>query len=106
MENFGSINGLAAREALAAGRGLSAAHRKKAMLIVTTGGWHEHYSARGINGPMEKLLFPIHHGILYYPGYDVLPPFILYKPDRLDEEGLNQAARRLGLRRRTIGTAA
>ncbi|HLS69722.1 MAG TPA: LysR substrate-binding domain-containing protein [Kiloniellales bacterium] len=27
MENFGSINGLAAREALVAGRGLSAAHR-------------------------------------------------------------------------------
>ena len=39
--------------------------RAEAMLIVTTGGWHEHYSARGINGPMEGLLFPIHHGILY-----------------------------------------
>ncbi|HLW26841.1 MAG TPA: NAD(P)H-dependent oxidoreductase [Kiloniellales bacterium] len=79
---------------------------KKAMLIVTTGGWHEHYSARGINGPMEELLFPIHHGILYYPGYDVLPPFILYKADRLDKEGFNQAAKRLRLRMRTLGTTA
>ena len=43
---------------------------KRAMLLVTTGGWKEHYSARGINGPIDDLLFPINHGILYYPGYD------------------------------------
>ncbi len=33
---------------------------KRAMLVVTTGGWESHYAARGINGPIDDLLFPIH----------------------------------------------
>ncbi|MNZ03856.1 Glutathione-regulated potassium-efflux system ancillary protein KefF [compost metagenome] len=58
---------------------------KRAMLMVTTGGWESHYSARGINGPMDDVLFPIHHGILYYPGFDVLPPFVVHRTSRIDE---------------------
>ncbi len=58
---------------------------KRAMLIATGGGWEAHYAERGINGPMEDLLFPINHGILYYPGFDVLPPFIVYQSGRVDE---------------------
>ena len=46
---------------------------KRAMLIVTAGGWATHYAPRGVNGPIEDILFPINHGILYYPGYTVLP---------------------------------
>lgn len=57
---------------------------KRAMLVVTTGGWDSHYSPRGINGPMEDLLFPIHHGILHYPGFDVLPPFVVHRTSRID----------------------
>jgi NAD(P)H dehydrogenase (quinone) len=75
---------------------------KRAMLIVTAGGWAEHYSARGINGPMDDLLFPIHHGVLYYPGYDVLPPFVVYNADRLDAAGFEAAAERLRERMRTL----
>lgn len=77
---------------------------KRAMLIVTTGGWEEHYSARGVNGPIEDLLFPINHGILFYPGYDVLPPFVVYKVDRLDEAGFVSIAERLCERMRTLAT--
>lgn len=77
---------------------------KRAMLIVTTGGWKEHYSARGINGPIDDLLFPINHGILYYPGFDVLPPFVVYRVDRLDERGFAAASADLGERMRTLGT--
>ncbi|QCX48149.1 NAD(P)H-dependent oxidoreductase [Ralstonia pseudosolanacearum] len=51
---------------------------KRAMLVVTAGGWASHYSSRGINGPIDDLLFPIHHGILYYPGFTVLPAFVSY----------------------------
>lgn len=58
---------------------------KRAMLIVTTGGWEPHYGPRGINGPMDDLLFPIQHGVLYYPGFDVLPPFVVYRTGRIDE---------------------
>jgi NAD(P)H dehydrogenase (quinone) len=72
------------------------------MLIVTAGGWEEHYTARGINGPIDDLLFPINHGILYYPGYEVLPPFVTYRVDRFDEAGFQSATERLRERMRTI----
>ncbi len=77
---------------------------KRAMLIVTAGGWAEHYSPRGINGPIDDLLFPINHGILYYPGFDVLPPFVACRVDRLDAAGFEAMALRLRERMRTLAT--
>jgi NAD(P)H dehydrogenase (quinone) len=75
---------------------------KRAMLIVTAGGWQEHYAARGVNGPIDDLLFPINHGVLYYPGYDVLPPFVTYSADRINEEGFDTAAQDLRARMRAL----
>jgi NAD(P)H dehydrogenase (quinone) len=75
---------------------------KRAMLIVTAGGWEQHYSARGINGPIDDLLFPINHGMLYYPGFDVLPPFAAYRVDHLDTAGFDAIAERLRERMRTL----
>jgi NAD(P)H dehydrogenase (quinone) len=77
---------------------------KRAMLIVTAGGWEQHYAARGVNGPIDDLLFPINHGILYYPGYSVLPPFVAYSVDRLDDAGFEEVAERLRERMRTVAT--
>jgi NAD(P)H dehydrogenase (quinone) len=57
---------------------------KRAMLVVTAGGWAEHYQERGINGPIDDLLFPIQHGILFYPGFSVLDPFVVYRAERMD----------------------
>ncbi|HVJ33059.1 MAG TPA: NAD(P)H-dependent oxidoreductase [Terriglobia bacterium] len=79
---------------------------KRAMLIVTAGGWEAHYSPRGINGPIDDLLFPINHGILYYPGYEVLPPFVAYRVDRLDAAGFDTIAERLRARMRSLATTA
>ncbi len=79
---------------------------KRAMLIVTAGGWAEHYAARGINGPIDDLLFPINHGILYYPGFDVLPPFVAYRVDRLDEAGFATVSAGLRDRMRRLETEA
>lgn len=59
---------------------------KRGMVITTTGGWKEHYSPRGINGPIDDILFPINHNILYYPGAAVLPPFVVHRADRLQVE--------------------
>ncbi|MFF3653052.1 NAD(P)H-dependent oxidoreductase [Streptomyces sp. NPDC002181] len=56
---------------------------RRALLSVTVGGPESHYGPRGINGPIDDRLFPIHHGILYYPGIEVLPPFVLYGADGL-----------------------
>ena len=77
---------------------------KRAMLIVTVGGWEEHYAPRGVNGPIDDLLFPINHGILYYPGYDVLPPLVIYRVDRFDDAGFEPIADRLRERMRTLAT--
>ncbi|KIW37455.1 uncharacterized protein PV06_10494 [Exophiala oligosperma] len=75
---------------------------KRAMVVVTTGGWEEHYSGRGIGGPIDDLLFPINHGMLYYTGFDVLPPFVVYRVDRYDEAAFNATADRLRERVRTL----
>jgi NAD(P)H dehydrogenase (quinone) len=71
---------------------------KRAMLVVTAGGWESHYGPRGINGPVDDLLFPIHHGVLYYPGFDVLPPFVLYRTGRMDSERFSRTCAELGQR--------
>lgn len=71
---------------------------KRAMLIVTTGGWESHYSPRGINGPIDDVLFPIQHGVLYYPGFDVLPPFVIHRTSRIDEARFSQVSDTFGQR--------
>ncbi|MFT4046904.1 MAG: NAD(P)H-dependent oxidoreductase [Solimonas sp.] len=78
---------------------------KRAMLMVTAGGWESHYSARGINGPIDDLLFPIQHGVLYYPGFDVLPPFVVYRTGRVDETRFVQICAALGQRLDTLAQA-
>lgn len=79
---------------------------KRAMLIVTTGSWESHYSPRGINGPIDDILFPIQHGILYYPGFEVLPPFVVYRTSRVDEARFETIREELGRRLDTLATTA
>jgi NAD(P)H dehydrogenase (quinone) len=49
---------------------------KRAMLATLTGGRGGHYTPRGVNGPIDDLLFPLNHGLLHFTGFDVLPPFV------------------------------
>lgn len=56
---------------------------KRALLSVTVGGPAEDYGPRGINGPLDQLLFPITHGSLFFPGMDVLPTHAVYGTTRL-----------------------
>ncbi|MFV3333069.1 NAD(P)H-dependent oxidoreductase [Pseudomonas sp. NY15437] len=79
---------------------------KRAMLVVTTGGWASHYGPRGINGPIDDLLFPIHHGVLFYPGFDVLPPYLVYRTSRVDAERYAQIEQELGARLDSLQTTA
>lgn len=51
---------------------------KRALVSVLAGGPEVDYGPRGINGPMEQLLFPLTHGALFYPGMDVLPIHAVY----------------------------
>jgi NAD(P)H dehydrogenase (quinone) len=66
---------------------------RRAILSVTVGGPESHYSDRGINGPIEDLLYPIQHGILYYPGLSVLPPFVLFGADKISAGDYEDAAK-------------
>lgn len=58
---------------------------RRAMLAVTIGGREPHYSERGVNGRLDDILWPIQHGMLFYPGMEVLPPFAIYQSNRLSE---------------------
>jgi NAD(P)H dehydrogenase (quinone) len=51
---------------------------KRALVNVQAGGPAADYGPRGINGPIEQLLFPLTHGALFYPGMDVLPTHAVY----------------------------
>jgi len=53
---------------------------RRAMLSITTGGPEHYFGPRGINGEMERILYPIHHGMLHFCGFKVLPPFVAWGP--------------------------
>ncbi|MFY0580914.1 NAD(P)H-dependent oxidoreductase [Cystobacter fuscus] len=59
---------------------------KRAMLSFTTGGAETQFSEGGLSGPLEQLLFPIHHGIFRFTGFDVLPPFAAWSVAHVGEE--------------------
>jgi NAD(P)H dehydrogenase (quinone) len=55
---------------------------RRAMLSMTTGGPATIYSPTGLNGDIDQILFHIHHGMLYFVGFRVLPPFIAWAASR------------------------
>ncbi len=59
---------------------------RRAMVSVTTGGPAVDYSPRGINGPIDQLLFPITHGTLFYPGMSVLKTHAVHGVGRMTPE--------------------
>lgn len=59
---------------------------KTAFLCFTTGGPAVAYGDTGKNGNLDTILYPIHHGIFYFLGMTVLPPFISFAPARLTDE--------------------
>ena len=63
---------------------------KRAMLSLTTGGPASMYSADGLNGDINAILYPINHGILRFTGFDVLPPFIAWSAAHVEGAGRRQ----------------
>lgn len=55
---------------------------KRAMASLTTGGPESMYSATGLNGDIDAILYPINHGILRFTGFEVLPPFVAWSVAR------------------------
>ncbi|MEU7033759.1 NAD(P)H-dependent oxidoreductase [Streptomyces sp. NPDC046237] len=71
---------------------------KRAMVVVSAGAREASLGPRGINGSLDELLFPLHHGTLWYAGIDVLPPVLVHGADSLDAAAYTAHAD--GLRRR------
>lgn len=59
---------------------------KRAMVVVTGGASDVSLGPRGINGSLDDLLFSLEHGTFFYTGMAVLPPFALYRADRVPDE--------------------
>jgi NAD(P)H dehydrogenase (quinone) len=64
---------------------------KRAFCSTTTGGPDEMYSAGGINGDINDILFPINHGILFFVGFEVLAPYLVYGPAHMTDPQRQQA---------------
>lgn len=72
------------RQWLRYGEGLLAGRR--GLLAVTTGGREAQFGRRGINGPIEDLLFPLTHGVFHYIGMEALAPFVTFRTSRASTE--------------------
>ena len=59
---------------------------RRSMLSLTCGGPPWQFGARGVNGSLDDLLFPLQHGILFYTGMEVLPPFVVFQSRRQTPE--------------------
>ena len=57
---------------------------RRAMLSLTTGDPESCFTARGIHGAMETILWPIQRATLSHCGFEVLPPFVAYAVSRAD----------------------
>ena len=79
---------------------------KRAVLAVSAGGPETDYGPRGINGPIEQLLFPVTHGSLHFPGFDVLPTFTVYGAGRMEASEVAHAEARWESRLKGLFTDA
>lgn len=67
---------------------------RRALVVTSCGAQPAHFSDRGVNGPIDDVLFPITHGILYYTGMEVLEPFVAYGSNRVDDAQFAALAQR------------
>ena len=65
---------------------------KRAMVVVTAGAREASLGPRGVNGDIEHLLFPLHHGTLFYTGMSVLPPLVVPGADRMSSDDYTRRA--------------
>ncbi|WP_155549099.1 NAD(P)H-dependent oxidoreductase [Amycolatopsis camponoti] len=78
---------------------------KRAMVVLTAGAREPAMGPRGVNGPLHDILFPLHHGTLFYAGMSVLEPVPVYGADRLPDERFTRAREQVRTRLATLETA-
>ncbi len=60
--------------------------RKRAMMILTTGGGPDTYSGYGMNPPLATILAPVQHGVFWFDGFLPLAPFVAWSPAHITPE--------------------
>lgn len=75
---------------------------KRALVNVMAGGPAADYGPRGVNGPLDQLLFPLTHGALFYPGMEVLPLHPVYGAAHIDSAAEVETVK-AGWRQRLVG---
>jgi len=59
---------------------------KRAMCIVSTGGFSTAFDGSGHYAPISTVLYPVHRGVFEFTGFEVLPPFVAYGPHRVTQQ--------------------
>lgn len=77
---------------------------KRAMVVLTAGAREPAMGPRGVNGALNDVLWPLHHGTLFYAGMSVLPPVAVYGADRVSHEQFAEARELLRARLGTLET--
>lgn len=77
---------------------------RKAMLSLTLSAPEAAFQPDGRNGDMERVLWPIHAGILALCGYSVLPPFIAHGIPFVGEAAMQAELSRYKQRLQTLDT--
>lgn len=65
---------------------------RRGMVMMNVGGRMAHYGPRGVNGTMDDLLWPIQHGIFFYPGIEVVPPTVFYEVSHASKDAVETMA--------------
>jgi NAD(P)H dehydrogenase (quinone) len=58
---------------------------RRALMGITTGGTEERFSAGGVYGEVEQVLYPVRRCMLEYLGLEVADPFVAYAAPRVDQ---------------------
>ncbi|WP_290053447.1 NAD(P)H-dependent oxidoreductase [Amycolatopsis solani] len=77
---------------------------KRAVVVLTAGAREPAMGPRGVNGALADVLFPLHHGTLFYAGMSVLPPVPVFGADRVSGEQFVKARDLLRSRLRALET--
>lgn len=77
-------------------------HGKRAMLAFTTGAPAAVFEPDGRSGDLERVLWPLHGGVLALCGFDVLQPFTAWAVPWIDEAGRRQILAQWSQRLRTL----
>ena len=76
--------------------------RKRAMIIMTTGGDRDAFGGPGIHPSLETILAPIEHGIFWFNGFVPLNPFIAFQPARITHDERTAYLHALGERLQSV----